>query len=80
MESITQYIKPEDDYFYKKGVEEGIEEGVERGIEEGVEKEKHEVIISLLGKTSFSNEQIAEIVNVPVELVERIRAEQDKSR
>jgi predicted transposase/invertase (TIGR01784 family) len=71
MESITQYIKPEDDYFYKKGVEEGIEEGVERGIE----KEKLEVIVSLLQKTSFSNEQIAEIVNVPTDLVERIRAE-----
>jgi hypothetical protein len=64
MESITQYIKPEDDYFYKKGVE----------------KDKHQVIISLLLKTSFSNEQIAEIVDVPVGLVKRIRKEQGKSR
>jgi hypothetical protein len=67
MESITQYIKPEDDYFYKKGVE------------MGVEKDKQEVVISLLRKTSFSNEQIAEIVNVPVSLVERIRKDRIKS-
>jgi hypothetical protein len=64
MESITQYIKPEDDYFYKKGIE----------------KEKQEVVISLLRKTSFGNEQIAEIVNVPVDFVKRIRKEQAKSR
>jgi predicted transposase/invertase (TIGR01784 family) len=72
MESITQYIKPEDDYFYKKGIEEGVEKGVE--------KDKQEVIIRLLRKTSFSNEQIAEIVNVPVDLVERIKKEQGQSK
>ena len=60
MESITQYIKPEDDYFYIKG--------------------KQEVIVSLLQKTDFSNEQIAEIVNVQVDLVERVRKEQGKPR
>jgi hypothetical protein len=66
MESISHYIKPEDDHFYKKGVEIGIE------------KENQKVILNLLRKTPFDNEQIAEIVNVPVALVESIRKEQAK--
>jgi hypothetical protein len=64
MESITQYIKPEDDYLYKKGVEEGIEKG----------------ITSLLQKTAFSNEQIAEIINVPIGLVEKMRTALGKAK
>jgi hypothetical protein len=61
-------MKPEEDYFYKKGFEIGIE------------KHKHEMIARLVLKTDLSNEQIAEIANVPVGLVEKIREEQGKMR
>lgn len=55
-------MKPEEDYLYKKGIEKGIE------------KLKHEMIARIVIKTDLSNEQIAEIVSVPVSLVEKIRS------
>jgi hypothetical protein len=66
VESITQFMKPEEDYLYKKGFEKGFE------------KEKHEMIARLVLKTDLSNEQIAEIANVPVGLVEKIREGQGR--
>jgi len=71
MESISKYIKPEEDFLFKQGVE----QGVEKGLEKGIELEKREVIIRLLNKQTFTNEQIAEIAAAPVWLVESIRRE-----
>jgi len=59
MESITKYIKPEDDFLYKKGVE----------------HEKHSVVIRLLNKETFTDEQIAQIAAVPPAMVAQTRKE-----
>jgi predicted transposase YdaD len=61
------------DRLYKKGREEGIKEGVLEGMQNGVklgEKQaQRKSIFSLLRKNTFSIEQIAELLDVPIALV-----------
>jgi hypothetical protein len=51
--------------------QEGVEEGVEKGIEQG----KEESVRLFLAHTEFSPEKIAELVGVPVSLVEKVKKE-----
>ncbi|WP_461044370.1 Rpn family recombination-promoting nuclease/putative transposase [Spirosoma harenae] len=75
IESITQSSKPMgiEEFLLDRAKKEGLKEGLEKGLEQGVEQEKRLVVASLLTKTGFSSEQIADIVNVPVAFVNQIR-------
>jgi len=48
--------------------QEGVEEGIEKGLEKAVRQ--------LLANTEFSSRKIAELIEVPVTLVEKIKKEQ----
>ena len=75
MDSISQYIKIEEDVLFLKGIEKGIEEGIEKGIESTSEKKNRQFVISLLNGTDFSVEKIANLASVSIEFVEKIKAE-----
>jgi flagellar biosynthesis/type III secretory pathway protein FliH len=87
MDSISQYIKIEEDVLYLKGIEQGIEKGIEQGIEKGIEQgiekgsedtsesKSRQFVISLLTGTDFSVEKIANLASVSIEFVEKIKAE-----
>lgn len=59
MDSIEHLITEERDFFYMRGQA----------------KEQKKVIANLLQKTSFSVEEIADLVSVPIEKVEKIKKE-----
>ena len=48
--------------------QEGVEEGIEKGLEKAVRQ--------LLANTEFSSKKIAELIEVPVTLVEKIKKKQ----
>ena len=54
--------------------EEGFEKGMERGMEKGIEKGKQEVIENLIIKLGLSDRQVADIAEMPVSFVKKIRA------
>jgi predicted transposase YdaD len=56
---------------HQEGVEEGIQIGKQEGVQEGLEN----AVRSLFTKSEFSPEKIAELVGVPIELVEKVKAE-----
>ncbi|GAB4033334.1 Rpn family recombination-promoting nuclease/putative transposase [Spirosoma gilvum] len=60
-------------FLLDRAKKEGLQEGVEKGFEQGIEQEKRVIVTRLLEKTSFSNEQIADIADVPVTFVEQLR-------
>jgi|GEM_PF-3548833 len=53
------------------GKGEGIEIGKEKGIEEGKSKERCDIVMQLLQKTHDAK-QVAELLDMPIEAVERI--------
>lgn len=65
------------DRLYIKGWEEGIKEGVREGTETGVrlgqEQAQRRLILPALRKKVLSTEQIAELLDVPVELVRDVQ-------
>ena len=63
MDSISQYIKIEEDVLYLKGVESTSE------------NKNRQFVISLLNGTDFSVEKIANLASVSVDFVEKIKAE-----
>ena len=64
----------------KKGMEEGIEKGMEKGMEKGIEKGKREVIENLIIKLGLSDKQVADIAEMPVSFVKKIRAALKKKK
>ncbi|MBS1664572.1 MAG: hypothetical protein JST68_26240 [Bacteroidetes bacterium] len=58
-----------------EGIEKGIEKGMEEGIEKGVEKGRIEVARNLLLDTEFSDDRIAAITAVSIDLVRKMRSE-----
>lgn len=62
MDSISQYIKIEEDVLYLKGVESTLE------------NKNRQFVISLLNGTDFSVEKIANLASVSIEFVEKIKA------
>lgn len=48
-------------------------EGVQQGLEQGIEQGKRLFVNRLLQKTNFSDEQIADMADVPVALVRQLR-------
>jgi hypothetical protein len=65
MQSITPYIREEDDYFFKKGIAQGIEQGLEKGIEQA--------ILRLLKAGVLSTGQLASLFEVSEAFVEQLR-------
>jgi predicted transposase YdaD len=60
--------------------EEGIEIGREKGIEEGIEKGKQEVIENLIIKLGLSDKQVADIAEMPVSFVKKVRTSLKKRK
>ena len=65
------------DGLYKQGIEKGIEKGIEQGIGQGIElgqtKKTNKAIIKALEQGVLTLEQIAEMLEVPVETVIQVR-------
>ncbi len=55
---------------YSKGVEDGMEKGIQQGIQQGELKERKK-LINNLRISGFSNEQIAELLSITLEEVEK---------
>ncbi len=55
--------------------QEGLKKGKEIGLEEGLEKGLKKAVRLFLSNTEFSPEKIAELVGVPLALVEKIKQE-----
>ena len=64
----------------EKGREKGIEEGMEKGIEKGIEKGKREVIENLIIKLGLSDKQVADIAEMPVSFVKKVRVSLKKRK
>jgi predicted transposase YdaD len=60
--------------------DEGIEIGREKGIEEGIEKGKQEVIENLIIKLGLSDKQVADIAEMPVSFVKKVRTSLKKRK
>jgi predicted transposase/invertase (TIGR01784 family) len=78
LEELEQYEKYWDvvrtqKAFVQDALTKGIEQGIGIGIEQGVEKNATKVVENLIGKTGFSDEQIADIAGVTVAFVATIR-------
>ena len=58
----------------KKGLEKGREEGIEEGLEKGIAKGKREVIENLITKLGLSDKQVADVTEMQVSFVRKIRA------
>lgn len=57
------------DVYFEKGVKKGREEGMEKGMEKG----KIEEVRNLIMKLGFTNEQAAEVAEVSVSFVRKVR-------
>ncbi|MFT4019554.1 MAG: hypothetical protein QM668_21500 [Agriterribacter sp.] len=64
----------------EEGIEIGIKKGREEGIEEGLEKGKREVIENLIIKTELSDKQVADVTEMSVSFVKKIRAALKKKK
>jgi hypothetical protein len=60
--------------------EKGIEKGIEKCIEKGIEKGKREVIENLIIKLGLSDKQVADVTEMPVSFVKKIRAALKKKK
>ncbi|MDR0792200.1 MAG: Rpn family recombination-promoting nuclease/putative transposase [Chitinophagaceae bacterium] len=64
----------------KTAKERGREEGMEKGIEKGMEQKSYEVVANLIIKLGLNDEQAANIADVPVATVKKIRASLKKKK
>ena len=62
------------------GMKKGMEKGIEKGMEKGIEKGKQEVIENLIIKMGLSDKQVADIAEMPVSFVKKIRAALKKKK
>ena len=62
------------------GMERGIKKGREEGIEKGVEKGKREVIENLITKLGLPDKQVADVTEMQVSFVGKIRAALKKKK
>ena len=65
---------------FEKGLVKGREKGIEEGMEKGIEKGKWEVIENLIIKLGLSDKQVADIAEMPVSFVKKIRASLKKRK
>ena len=57
----------------KEGFEEGIQKGMEKGIEQGKEEKGFDIVENLINKLGLDDQQAAEIAEVPVSFVLKVR-------
>jgi hypothetical protein len=65
------------DPLYEKGKMEGKAEGNAEGIAVGIAKKSRQIVVNLLRDTTFSDEKIAILAEVPIEFVRKIRKEME---
>lgn len=70
METITKFFKEENDFLYRRGEA--------KGETKGKEKKSHAVVENLISKLGFTDEQAAEVAEVDIEYVKKIRTELKK--
>lgn len=70
MGTITTF-KVENDPFYQDGIKQGVKEGVKQG----VFKKNHDFVENLIIKLGLSDEQVADIAEVSVAFVKKVREE-----
>ena len=68
------------DQIVEISVQEGIEEGVQKGLEKGVQEGLEKAVRKLLANTDFSPKKIAEMLEVPVSLVRKIKEDPREKR
>jgi len=78
MQSVNTFFKEENDYLYRKGETKGESRGEIRGEKRGEEKKSHAVVENLITKLGFTDHQAAEVAEVDVDYVKKIRAELNK--
>ncbi len=59
----------------EEGLQKGREEGLQKGREEGLQKAREEIAVNLLLHTDMSDEQIAQLAQLPLERVMELRQE-----
>jgi hypothetical protein len=74
MESISSFFKEENDIFYIVGEKRGVEKGLEQGFGQGLEKGQTLFVKNLLMQTDFNDEKIAQMADVTVSFVEKVKA------
>ena len=74
MQSVSTFFKEENDYLYRKGEIKGEIKGQIKG----EEKKRHAFVVNLIIKLKLTDEQIAEVAEVDIEYVKKIRAELDR--
>jgi len=57
----------------QEGRRKGLQEGRREGLQEGVQKALEKAVQKLLAKTDFSPEKIAEMMEVPLDLVKKVK-------
>ena len=58
----------------KKGVQQGVRLGIQQGVQQGVQQNRIKTILSL-AQRSFTPEQIADLLSLDLEEVERVLAQ-----
>lgn len=56
------------------------QEGLEKGLEKGLERKSYEVVENLILKLELSDQQIAEVTEVSLDFVEKVRKELAKNK
>lgn len=59
---------------YSRGVEDGMEKGIQQGVQQGIQQgelKERKKLINNLRISGFSNEQIAELLSITLEEVEK---------
>ncbi len=64
---------------FQQGLKQGLEKGIEKGLSKATEERNTAFVLSLLLNTSYSPEEIAQLVNVPLDFVLQVKATHSKS-
>ncbi|MGJ7033103.1 hypothetical protein [Niabella hirudinis] len=64
----------------EKGISEGMAMGVTKGIAEGIEKAKTAYIRNLIVKLNFTDQQIADLTEVSIDFIKKIRVSLKKTK
>ena len=68
------------DPFFREGLERGKKEGLKEGVEKGIEKGKKEIVQKIYQKGILSPEEIADLLELPLEFVKEAIAELQKRK
>jgi predicted transposase YdaD len=60
---------------HQEGLKEGLKEGMQKGMQEGLRQKERALVIRLLKTGKYTDEQIADIINVSLPFVLKIKEE-----